>query len=654
MEYKLESIRGVGPQTLRILRNQGIWSTYDLVLRVPRAYENFTVIGLDQARHKDVVTLTGIIDSEPKMIRSAKADRVVFSMKIEDQSVDVVIFGRGYYVKTLTTGMEVVVKGTYHLYQKKVIASSVVKRDQSIPIKPIYRIPDLYDKTVSNLMEAIFEENKVDIFETLPSFIVDLHQLQKRKEAFKSLHFPKTPQEISMARRRFKYEEAFYLQLQMIVHQPTQCKRPPKTYQIEKVRQLIHELPYELTQDQKDATNDIFKDFKKDHAGYRLIQGDVGSGKTMVSLISAYAVITAGEQVAFMAPTELLAQQHYQVFSSHLKDVKIALLTGKTKQKESVKEAIRTHQVDLVIGTHALIEEDVVFNHLGLVVIDEQHKFGVSTREELLKKSMSKDILYLSATPIPRTLASIVFGNTHVSVIRSKPKARQKIETRYLLKSEISTLYDAIKETVRRNEHVFIVVPAIDSSHVTDNIQSVYEDLKSAIDAPMFVLHGKLSDDEKTKMMESFIYTPGSILLSTTMIEVGIDIPTATLMGIYAAENFGLSQLHQLRGRIGRSHLFSTCYLISEKEDIERLEILSKTDDGFALAEYDLMERGPGDFLGIEQSGYLNFKFLDLLHDASILMEAQQDVQTILKRPDFKTNPQFKYLVRSITEKINV
>lgn len=654
MEYKLDTIKGVGPSILRILRNEGIWSTYDLILRVPKSYETFSITSLDQAHHQEVITLSGVISSTPKLIRSPKADRVVFDVKLNEETIEVVVFGRGYYVKTLSVGLDVVIKGTFNLYLRKINASSIVKRDLSIPIKPIYGIEGIYDRTLSGIIQTIFESNQVDIFETIPNHLIQQYRLMDRKEAFKMLHMPHEMKDIYTAKRRFKYEEAFFLQLKIIAHQPSQLKRDPKKYQIDQVRALIESLPYELTQDQKDATNDIFRDFKGEYASYRLIQGDVGSGKTLVSLIASYAIITAGEQVAFMAPTELLAQQHYQVFKTHLKGVKIALLTGKTKQKDELKLSIQKHEYDLIIGTHALIENDVIFDRLGLVVIDEQHKFGVSTREELIKKSMSKDVLYLTATPIPRTLASIIFGNSQVSIIQSKPKNRLKIDTVYLQKTEIKTLYDAIRETVSRKEHVFLVVPAITSTQVTDNIESVYEDIKSAIQAPIFILHGKLSDDEKNQMMENFMYTAGSILISTTMIEVGIDIPTATLMGIYAAENFGLSQLHQLRGRIGRGNLHSTCYLVSEKNDIERLHLLSNIDDGFKLAEYDLIERGPGDFLGAEQSGYLKFKFLDILKDHSILIEAQKNVKDILKRPDFKTNPVFKYLNRTITEKVNV
>lgn len=355
-----------------------------------------------------------------------------------------------------------------------------------------------------------------------------------------------------------------------------------------------------------------------------------------------------------MAPTELLATQHFQYFKALLKDAKICLLTGKTKQKQQVKEDIKNNLYDIVIGTHALIENDVIFHDLGLIIIDEQHKFGVDTRNKLIDKSACNDVLFLTATPIPRTLAMVAFGESNVSIIKEKPQNRKKVDTHYLLKKDIHKLYEAIDQKIKNKEHVFVVVPAISSDKVDDNIDTVYQELSLNINAPIFLLHGKQSKDEQEEHMEKFMYQPGSILLATTMIEVGIDIPTATLIAIYAAEHFGLSQLHQLRGRVGRSDLKSECFVISQKEDIERLEMLTKTDDGFKLSEYDLIQRGPGDFLGSEQSGYLNFNFLDLLSDYPILMEASKNVEWLMQQKDFYTNTKYKYLHRYIKNNIKI
>lgn len=649
MEVKLDQIKGIGPSTLRILRNHGIWSAYDLVSHLPKGYEDFSITTLHDAKHKDIITVLGKIKTPLKLIRGAKVERIVFKAEVFGELIDIIVFGRSYLMKQVNIEDVIQIKGSFDLYRHQINASSIVKAEKRVEIKPAYGIEGLHDKSVMNLMETIREEKLVTIYENIPHVYLDKYRLMSREEAYFNLHLPKDLQMIYQAKRRMKYEEAFFLQLKLMGNQKKGEKRLPKNYDLHAVKHIIEQLPYELTQDQKDAVNDIFRDFKKDHSSYRLIQGDVGSGKTIVALLAAYAIVTAKEQVSIMAPTELLATQHYQFFSNILKDVKIALLTSKTKNKDVMKEDIKHHQYEIVIGTHAMIESDVQFHHLGLVIIDEQHKFGVQTREQLIQKAKSKDILYLTATPIPRTLALLAFGESHVSWIKEKPKERRAIETRYITRDGIQEAYDRMHSALLKKEHVMVVVPAIDSDKIEDNIENIKRELHQEFQTSIFTLHGKLSSQEQDEAMSTFISTPGSILLSTTMVEVGIDIPTSTVMTIFHAERFGLSQLHQLRGRVGRGQLASFCYLVSEKDDIERLQVLSKTHDGFILSEYDLKMRGPGDFLGIEQSGYFQFQFLNLIDDQAILLEAQKNVMELLARPDFYTNPQFKYLVKSIT-----
>jgi ATP-dependent DNA helicase RecG len=316
---------------------------------------------------------------------------------------------------------------------------------------------------------------------------------------------------------------------------------------------------------------------------------------------------------------------------------------------------IKHHEIDLVIGTHALIEDDVIFSNLGLVIIDEQHKFGVETREDLLNKSLTKDLLYLTATPIPRTLAMLAFGDTHVSIIKEKPQSRLPILTRYILKTEIDALYQLMASALIRKEHIILVVPAIDSLQKSDNVETVYQSIRSEFpNTNIFTLHGKKNDLEKDETMREYINTKGSILIATTMVEVGIDIPTATVIGIYQAESFGLSQLHQLRGRVGRGDLASYCVLISEKNDVERLEVLTQTDDGFKLANFDLKERGPGDFLGKDQSGFVDFNYLDIIKDEAIIMDTLAYVEKLFQQDDFHTNPKYQYLRKMLEEKTHM
>lgn len=651
MEYKLADLKGVGPHMLHILRNNGLWHPYDLVLNIPKSYEDFSITSIEKWHHKDIVTCIGQITSHVKLVRGFKKDRIHFQARIYHQVLDIIVFGRNYLAKDLIEGEDILIKGTYDLYKKSIVASSITKRDKTVEIKPHYRIEGIHDTNLSHIMIDMFKDNIAPIYENLTPEILNSRKLMSRREAFYQLHVPQSFEAIDEAKRRLKYEEAFFMHLRMKKDEHIE-QRASKAYDIHQVRALIDTIPYTLTKDQKEAVNDIFRDFKRPITSERLIQGDVGSGKTMVALLAAYAIVTAHEQVAIMAPTELLARQHYQYFKMYLKDVRIALLTSKTKQKEALKHMISSHEYDIIIGTHALIEEDVTFNHLGLVIIDEQHKFGVTTRSKLIEKAKHKDVLYLTATPIPRTLAMLTYGYAHISVIKEKPTSRQAILTKYITKQTIDDMYSMMHSALIRKEHIFLVVPAITSDKVTDNIETVYQDiLEEFPHAPIFMLHGKLNSDDQDRMMENFIMTPGSILISTTMIEVGIDIPTATLIGIYAAENFGLAQLHQLRGRVGRGKLASFCYLISTKDDVERLEMLVASDDGFELAAFDLIERGPGDFIGNMQSGYLDFKYLDILEDEKIFLEAKEDLENILNQPDFETHPKYRYLRKTFTNK---
>ena len=648
MDKKLQDIKGVGPQLIKQLRQQGIWSIYDLLLHVPKNYEDYSLIDLKDAHHKEIITIEGTIMSDLMLNRHGKVSRVTFKVQSENDIIDVIAFGKGYLVQSFQKGDRIIIKGVYHLYHHQINASSISKPEKRNVLKPIYGLEGIYDKTISNIIRQIYESSEDKIYEIIPEEIYQPLNYISRKDAYHKLHLPLSEKDISEAKLRMKFEEAFFLQLKWMSNQPNQIFRNPKAYDIARVRSFIDQIPFELTKDQKETVNDIFRDFKKNQASYRLIQGDVGSGKTIVSLLAAYAILTAGEQVAFMAPTELLANQHYQFFTSLIKDFTMIRLTSSTKDKEKVKRDILNHKVDMVIGTHALIEDNVEFNQLGLVVIDEQHKFGVEARQQLIDKAKHKDVLYLTATPIPRSLAMVMYGNSHVSMIKEKPKQRKNVETLVIHRHNIQELILDIKSTVSRLEHVFIVVPAIHSELLNDNIDSISDLLRNHGFQDFFIIHGEKSKEQNETAMNLFIKTPGSIMLSTSMIEVGIDLPSATLIAIFSAERFGLAQLHQLRGRVGRSHLTSVCYLVTNDEDHERLDILKKTNDGFKLSEFDLQQRGPGDFIGLEQSGFPKFRFLDLQRDYSILLQAQEKVIKLLNQNDFKTHPKYAYLNRFI------
>ncbi|MDY0338407.1 MAG: ATP-dependent DNA helicase RecG [Acholeplasmataceae bacterium] len=654
MVKRLEDIKGVGPKLMHQFRSQGIWSIYDLLLRFPKGYENFYLTDLKDIKHKDSVTLECVISSDLSLHRYGKTPRVTFKCDVDHQTFDAIAFGKGYLVQSFKKGDLVILKGVYNLYYHQINVSSVTKPEKRLDLKPIYGLSDIYDKTITNIISEIYLHQDDSIYEVIPEDIYRSLNYISRKEAFYKIHLPKNEDDIMHAKLRFKFEEAFFLQLKWMASRPNQMMREPKAYDIHQVRSFIEKIPFELTKDQKEAVNDIFRDFKKNVQSFRLIQGDVGSGKTIVSLIAAYAIMTAKEQVAFMAPTELLVNQHYQFFTSMIHDFKILRLTSSTKNKEKEKMDLELNHYDMVIGTHALIEEDVKFRQLGLVIIDEQHKFGVEARQQLIDKALHKDVLYLTATPIPRTLAMVVYGDSHVSAIKEKPKQRKLIETQIIHRDDMTPLIEDIKLTIAKKEHVYLVVPAIHSDRLNDNMDTILELLNTYGFHHVYMLHGEQSKEENESSMKKFIENQGSILLSTSMIEVGIDLPTATMIAIFSAERFGLAQLHQLRGRVGRSHLKSVCYLVTNGLDHERLDVLKKTQDGFKLSEFDLKQRGPGDFIGLDQSGFPEFKFLDLQTDYDILLKAQEEVLKLLNSSHFKTNQKYRYLNRFINEDLKL
>jgi len=653
VEIKLNEIKGIGPKTLYKLREENIWSTYDLVLRVPKGYQDFTLSKRSDLKHGAKVTLMAKIASPLKNNPYGKVFSTHFEIIAFDELIQVVIFNRKYLYKQIKQDDIVVVQGTYHKYRKQMVATHIKIDGKKDVIQPLYRYKEVSDFTISKAIKYIFEKEQVKIFEIIPDVFIKKYKLMNRYQAYQYLHMPNSFKDIENATRRMKYEEAFFLELKVISDQSTIIKRNPKMYDIGFVKRFIETIPFELTHEQKKAVNDIYKDFKKPYASFRLIQGDVGTGKTIVALIAIMAVISMKEQAVFMVPTQLLAEQQYQTYKKLAPNLKIALLTQTTKQKKQMIIDIKNHEYDLVMGTHALIEDYVQFSNLGLVVIDEQHKFGVETRQKLIQKAHAKDIIYLTATPIPRTLAMITFGKDHVSIIKEKPKQKEPVETLYYTKDKLNNVYEHIDKEIKLGHHVYVVVPAISSQKVDDNIESVYALLNNNLTCDIHVMHGQLTKDEQAEAMQNFKNKP-SVLLATTMIEVGIDIPTATLMVIFSADYFGLSQIHQLRGRIGRNDLKSTCYLISEKDDIERLQLLSQIDDGFELANYDLKMRGPGDFIGQRQSGFLAFNFLDITRDKKIIEIARNDVINLMKQKDFKDNKKYKYLHRYIKDNMKI
>ena len=638
----ISEIKGVGKKTEEILNNNGIFTANDLVFKFPKKYESFKEDHLLFAVDNTNVTTTGTVVSLPVVVNhrgSLKSLR--FDLLVENEIYKIIAYRREFLKDQLKENMTIQIKGKFDKKRKTINASAVILKPIKSELKPLYGIEGIYDSNITKIIRNIFAGKHIVIKETLPKTLMNRHKLINRYRMIYNLHFPNNNKELNEAKRRLKYEEALAFQFNVLneKRKSSSVYKKPKKYDLNRIKEFIKTIPYELTNDQKKAVNDLFRDFKKNHSVKRLIQGDVGSGKTIVVAIAIYGAKTAGFQSAIMAPTEVLANQHYENFTKNYKDISCCLLTGSTKNKDEIKSQIKNNEYDLIIGTHALITDDTEFNNLGFVVIDEQHRFGVLAREKLETKG-NPDICYLTATPIPRTLAIVVFGDMEISNIYEKPAGRLSVITKYFKKSQEHSVFEHVKKELQKGNQAYFVAPAIDSEHRGETVLSLQERIKEIFTEPIYVLHGQMTSLEKKTVMEKFSKTKGSILISTTVVEVGLDIKNATMMIIFDGKYFGLSQLHQLRGRVGRSEKQSYCYVISDEEDIERLNVFEKISDGFTLSEYDLDNRGPGELLGVKQSGMIDFLYLDISQDFNLLLETKKDANYL-----FTNESDFNYYV---------
>lgn len=631
--YRLKDVTGVGKQIEISFLNNQIESINDLIFRFPKKYQSFKEDSLLLAVDKTDVTVTGVLVDLPKVVNHrGTLKSLQFKILIEHEVIKVIAYRREYLKDSMVENMTLTVKGKYEKKKKLITAQAVLLKPLEMELKPLYLFEGIYDTVVSKVVKNIFDKNMVMLNDDLPKALVDKYSFLSKYDMVKTLHLPLSEEALVEALKRLKYEEALWFQYKMMyqkVHHELIFKQPKK-YKLDEVKAFIDQIPFELTKDQKDAVNDIFRDFKKNYPARRLIQGDVGSGKTIVVGIGVMGAKSAGYQSALMAPTEILANQHYQFFKEAFKDLNICLLTGSTKDKKDIKEKIKQGYYDFVIGTHALVTDDVIFNNLGFVIIDEQHRFGVDARETLKEKG-NADVVYLSATPIPRTLAIVLFGDMEVSVIKEKPVGRKDIITRYLNDQQLPSVFQHVKKELDKGNKAYFIAPSIESEERGTNVYTLFEDVQAAFkEYTVIMLHGKQSALEKQMAMEDFYQTKSSILVSTSVVEVGLDVKEATIMVITGAKYFGVSQLHQLRGRVGRSDIQSYCYVLSDDSDIERLSYFSKTNDGFSLSEYDLSKRGPGEFLGVRQSGTLKFLYADLGSDFDLFLKAKQDALWLL------------------------
>ena len=662
----LSSIKGLGPKTIETLKNLGIENMQDLVEYYPYRHDLIVLDDIKECKDKQNVIIECIIDSVPLSRRfRANMSALTFRAMSNKKMIAVMIFNRTFLKTQLRPGTTITVIGKYDALKNTVIASDIkFEKINTGSIETVYHLTS--GLTSKALKKYISEALNIydDYTDYIPEYLNEKYNFISKKEAIKLIHEPQNKEDVKKAQLKLKYEELFEFMFKI-----NYLKELNKDNKVEYIRNIdpedvntfIRELPFELTPDQDKAIEDIYNDMTSSKRMNRMLQGDVGSGKTIVSVIAAYINYLAKYQTALMAPTEVLAYQHYENIKSILSGtgMRIEVLVGsmKKKEKDEVVEKLSKGKIDLLIGTHALLSENVVFKNLGLVITDEQHRFGVNQRASLKNKGILPDTLYMSATPIPRTFALTIYGDMDISNIKTKPKGRKEIKTIIKSEKELVDVYELLKTEIDNHHQAYIVSPLIEDSEVIDlttvneikrNIDLYFKkNIKSAI------LHGKLSKADKDKIMNEFKEGKIDVLISTTVIEVGIDVKNATMMIIYDAERFGLATLHQLRGRVGRNEYDSTCILIGD-EDNKRLKVLEESNDGFYITEKDYEMRGEGDLFGVKQSGDMQFKIANLHTDMKILLQARDDSKEFFDKNKDNNFENYKEYAKIINEMTNL
>ena len=628
---ELENIKGIGPKTVNILRRLGINNTLDLINYYPFRYDIIKRSDINLLGQDDKIIIDGVVETNAVVtyMKNHK-DKMDFSLNVGSKILKVTIFNRGFYKNKIIVGTKLTVIGKYDKRKNLVVCSDIKFSllGDTTKIEPIYHVTTgINSLQLNNIIKSV----DVDIIDYVPDYLNEKYSFLSKDNSIKEIHNPSNLNNLKLAINKLKYEELFIFMLKMnYLKSKKMQKGLQRDVSKDKVLDFINNLPFKLTADQEKAVKDIYYDLVSDKRMNRLLQGDVGSGKTIVSFIALYINYLAGYQGALMAPTEILARQHYNNLVKLLPNVKVGLLTGKLKAKEKkeIYTGLENGSIDIIIGTHALISEDVKYSNLGLVITDEQHRFGVNQRSNLKNKGIMPDVLYMSATPIPRTYAITLFGDMDISSIKTKPAGRKEIISYLKKESEIKDVLMMMYEQLKLGHQIYVIAPLIEESEKIqlENVIKLRDKMNLAFGKLFTVgmMHGKLSNKEKEEVMNDFKENKIQILISTTVIEVGVDVANATMMVVFDSYRFGLSALHQLRGRVGRSDLQSYFIMISNQE-AERLKILTKTNDGFEVSEADFKLRGSGDLFGTRQSGDMQFKLADLKKDFKIVVKAKED-----------------------------
>ncbi len=659
----LLSIKGLGAKTKALLEKLNIYTVEDLLTYYPCRYDFLQRSDLDNLQEADKVIIDGRVESLPIILRFNKGlNKMNFRLASSKHVVGVSIFNRAYLKTQLSIGTNVIVIGKYDKTKNIVTASDVRigSLGNSLKIEPVYHlttgITSKNLKTYINLGILMYGKNVKDL---IPNYILERYKFVNKKTALNIVHNPSDIDKLKQVQIRLKYEELFAFMVKINYLKENNKKENGLNRNIleSDIENFYSRLHFTLTNDQKKAIREIVDDLNSSKRMNRLLQGDVGCGKTIVAIIAMYLNKLSGYQSALMAPTEILATQHYQNIKDLLGDsVHVELLVGSLSKKEKTRiyQGLQDGDIDIIVGTHALIQSDVVYSNLGLVVTDEQHRFGVNQRENLKNKGIMPDVLYMSATPIPRTFALTIYGDMDISVIKELPAGRKPIKTYIKKNDEIKDVLEMMLQELENGHQIYVIAPLIEDSENTDltSVNELRDKMSLAFGKKynIAMLHSKIGALQKDEIMNNFKDGKVHILISTTVIEVGVNVPNATMMVIFDANRFGLSTLHQLRGRVGRGSLDSKCVLISSQET-ERLNILEKTTDGFMISEEDFKLRGSGDVFGTKQSGDMQFKIASIKDDYKILVKANEDAKEFLKQNDVDTLELKNYLINQINIK---
>jgi len=643
----LKSLKGVGDRKYEKLNILDLYTIQDCIYNYPRGYvDRSNIRALSEFSDGEFGTVHGIVQSF-NMAGRYSGKQGLFKVQIVDSSMkaEIVFFNAKYLVDKFEVGQECYfygqVKVSGHkrtLFHPEFIEFHHKEAAKFLGIKPIYNLT----KGLS-LNELIKVQRQAVSFvtdcmsETLPSDVLLERELIAIDIALKNIHFPESEEGLALAKRRLAYEELYKLQLALFALKRKVADVEGRVIPKTDVSDLLAELPFTLTGSQFEVVEELEKDLADAKSMNRLVQGDVGSGKTVVALVGMIMAAKNGYQSVLMAPTEILAEQHYQFIENYGSNYGVLLLTGSTKNKKEVYDKIATGQAKIIIGTHALIQDQVVYQNLGLVVTDEQHRFGVRQRNALVQKGAMANVLIMSATPIPRTLSLILYGDVDVSVIKERPKGRKKIMTHYVKPQKKEGMYEFIYEAIKKGQQAFFVCPLVEESDVLNlnSVEQFYESIANRYrEFEVAILHGKMKAKEKERTMQLFAQGEIHVLVATTVIEVGIDVPNATIMVINDSDRFGLAQLHQLRGRVGRGTEQSYCFLLSDhlgKVAVERIQMMCQSNDGFEIADKDLALRGPGEILGVRQHGLPELRIANLSEDRELLNLAQIDAKRVFE-----------------------